>query len=71
TELAATIGRPAAVRAVARACATNPVALAIPCHRVVAKDGGLAGYRWGIERKRALLERESVAAIRKRRRTDA
>ena len=71
TELAATIGRPAAVRAVARACATNPVALAIPCHRVVAKDGRLAGYRWGIERKRALLERESVAAIRKRRRTDA
>lgn len=53
------IGRPAAVRAVAGACAANPVAVAIPCHRVLRGDGGLSGYRWGIDRKRALLERES------------
>lgn len=58
-ELARRIGSPAAVRAVARACAENPLAVAIPCHRVVRKDGGLAGYRWGIERKRVLLEREA------------
>jgi AraC family transcriptional regulator of adaptative response/methylated-DNA-[protein]-cysteine methyltransferase len=60
TELAERIGTPAAVRAVARACAQNPLAVAIPCHRVVRKDGDLAGYRWGIERKRALLEREAL-----------
>ncbi len=58
TEVARAIGAPSAVRAVARACATNPVALAIPCHRVVRGDGSLAGYRWGVERKRALLENE-------------
>lgn len=58
-EIAARIGRPAAVRAVARACAENPLAVAIPCHRVVRGDGALAGYRWGIERKRALLDREA------------
>lgn len=58
TELAQRIGSPAAVRAVAGACAANPVAVAIPCHRVVRNDGGLSGYRWGIERKRALIERE-------------
>ena len=58
-ELARRIGAPAAVRAVARACAQNPLAVAIPCHRVVRKDGDLAGYRWGIERKRTLLEREA------------
>lgn len=58
-ELARRIGAPGAVRAVARACAQNPLAVAIPCHRVVRKDGDLAGYRWGIERKRALLEREA------------
>jgi AraC family transcriptional regulator of adaptative response/methylated-DNA-[protein]-cysteine methyltransferase len=58
SELAERIGKPAAVRAVASACAANPVAIAIPCHRVVHKDGNLAGYRWGIERKRALLDRE-------------
>jgi AraC family transcriptional regulator of adaptative response/methylated-DNA-[protein]-cysteine methyltransferase len=52
------IGRPTATRAVARACATNPVAVAIPCHRVVREDGGLGGYRWGIERKEQLLELE-------------
>jgi AraC family transcriptional regulator of adaptative response/methylated-DNA-[protein]-cysteine methyltransferase len=56
--LAASIGRPGAARAVARACATNPVALAIPCHRVVPAAGGTGGYRWGRERKRALLDRE-------------
>jgi AraC family transcriptional regulator of adaptative response/methylated-DNA-[protein]-cysteine methyltransferase len=58
TELAQRIGAPAAVRAVAGACAANPVAVAIPCHRVVRNDGGLSGYRWGIERKAALIARE-------------
>jgi AraC family transcriptional regulator, regulatory protein of adaptative response / methylated-DNA-[protein]-cysteine methyltransferase len=58
SEVAAAIGRPRAVRAVARACATNPVALAIPCHRVVASSGETAGYRWGAARKKALLSRE-------------
>jgi AraC family transcriptional regulator of adaptative response/methylated-DNA-[protein]-cysteine methyltransferase len=52
------IGMPKATRAVARACATNPVAVAIPCHRVVREDGGLGGYRWGIERKEQLLTME-------------
>lgn len=56
--VAAAIGRPRAARAVARACATNPVALAIPCHRVVPSAGGVGGYRWGAERKKALLTRE-------------
>jgi AraC family transcriptional regulator of adaptative response/methylated-DNA-[protein]-cysteine methyltransferase len=60
-ELARRVGAPAAVRAVAQACAQNPLAVAIPCHRVVRKDGELAGYRWGIERKRTLLEREAKA----------
>jgi AraC family transcriptional regulator of adaptative response/methylated-DNA-[protein]-cysteine methyltransferase len=60
--VAAAIGAPKSVRAVARAIATNPAALAIPCHRVIAKDGTLAGYRWGVKRKAALLERESRAA---------
>ena len=55
-EVAASIGKPRAVRAVARACATNPVALAIPCHRVVPAAGGEGGYRWGAARKKALLE---------------
>jgi AraC family transcriptional regulator of adaptative response/methylated-DNA-[protein]-cysteine methyltransferase len=58
SQVAKGIGQPRAVRAVARACATNPVAVAIPCHRVLREDGGLAGYRWGIERKKALLEME-------------
>lgn len=57
-EVARSIGRPGAARAVARACASNPAALVIPCHRVVGSDGGLRGYRWGIARKRALLELE-------------
>lgn len=57
-EVAAEIGDPNAVRAVAKACATNPVALVIPCHRVVRSDGQLAGYRWGVERKKRLLESE-------------
>jgi AraC family transcriptional regulator of adaptative response/methylated-DNA-[protein]-cysteine methyltransferase len=58
-EIAERIGAPKAVRAVARACAANALAVAIPCHRVVRQDGTLAGYRWGVERKRALLEREA------------
>jgi len=61
-EIARRIGRPTAARAVARACATNPVALVIPCHRVVTGTGKLGGYRWGAERKRRLLEREAAAA---------
>jgi AraC family transcriptional regulator of adaptative response/methylated-DNA-[protein]-cysteine methyltransferase len=58
TEVAKSIGQPEARRAVARACATNPVALIVPCHRVIRENGDLGGYRWGIERKRALLQRE-------------
>jgi AraC family transcriptional regulator of adaptative response/methylated-DNA-[protein]-cysteine methyltransferase len=58
SELARRVGAERAVRAVAHACASNPVAIAIPCHRAVRSDGGLAGYRWGIERKRDLLARE-------------
>jgi AraC family transcriptional regulator of adaptative response/methylated-DNA-[protein]-cysteine methyltransferase len=61
SELAGRIGSPKAVRAVAHACAANPLAVAIPCHRVVRNDGGLSGYRWGVERKRALLQREARA----------
>jgi len=59
TDIALRIGAPKSVRAVAQACGANPLAVAIPCHRVVRRDGDLSGYRWGIERKRALLERES------------
>jgi len=61
-EVATAIGDPRAVRAVARSCATNPVSLAVPCHRVIGKDGALTGYRWGVPRKRALLEKERAAA---------
>ena len=61
-QVAAGIGAPRSTRAVARACATNPVAVAIPCHRVIRGDGELSGYRWGVERKRRLLERERAAA---------
>jgi AraC family transcriptional regulator of adaptative response/methylated-DNA-[protein]-cysteine methyltransferase len=59
-EVAAGIGAPGSTRAVARACATNPVALAVPCHRVIRADGDLAGYRWGVERKRRLLLAEAA-----------
>lgn len=62
TDVAAAIGQPRAVRAVGHACATNPVALIIPCHRVVREDGTLGGYRWGLDRKRKLLEQESRGA---------
>lgn len=72
-QIARAIGRPRAIRAVARACATNPVSVVVPCHRVVREDGNLAGYRWGLERKETLLAREkkflessgSSTAIRK------
>ncbi len=60
SQVAKAIRRPSAVRAVARACATNPVAIAIPCHRVVRSNGDLAGYRWGLARKKALLEMEAA-----------
>jgi AraC family transcriptional regulator, regulatory protein of adaptative response / methylated-DNA-[protein]-cysteine methyltransferase len=59
--IAARIGAPRAIRAVAQACAANPLAVAIPCHRIVRSDGDLSGYRWGIERKQALLAREAAA----------
>ncbi len=59
-DIANRIGAPGSVRAVARACAANPLAVVIPCHRVVRTDGGLSGYRWGVERKRALLAREGA-----------
>jgi AraC family transcriptional regulator, regulatory protein of adaptative response / methylated-DNA-[protein]-cysteine methyltransferase len=59
TDIANQIGTPGAVRAVARACGANALAVVIPCHRVIRNDGSLSGYRWGVERKRALLEREA------------
>jgi AraC family transcriptional regulator of adaptative response/methylated-DNA-[protein]-cysteine methyltransferase len=59
SQLARELGEPKAVRAVARACATNRVALVVPCHRVVGASGALTGYRWGVERKRQLLQAES------------
>jgi AraC family transcriptional regulator of adaptative response/methylated-DNA-[protein]-cysteine methyltransferase len=61
TEIAKKIGESNAVRAVAQACGANPLAVAIPCHRVVRRDGALSGYRWGVERKRALLAKEAAA----------
>lgn len=61
-QLAEMVGNPKAIRAVARGCATNPVSLAVPCHRVVGSDGSLTGYRWGVPRKQALLEGERAAA---------
>lgn len=61
SEVARRIGSPNAVRAVARACGANRIAVAIPCHRVIGADGSLTGYRWGIERKKALLARESAS----------
>lgn len=66
SEVARAIGRPKAIRAVARACATNPVSVVVPCHRVVREDGNLAGYRWGLERKEKLLAHEATAANRKK-----
>ncbi|AYV46699.1 transcriptional regulator [Caulobacter flavus] len=60
-QVARAIGRPEAVRAVAQACGANPVAVLTPCHRVVRSDGGLSGYRWGVARKKALLDREAAA----------
>jgi len=59
-EIAQAIGQPKAVRAVAQACGANPLAVAIPCHRVVRSDGDLSGYRWGVERKRKLIDREAA-----------
>lgn len=61
-DIASRIGSPTAVRAVAGACAANILAVAIPCHRVIRQDGALSGYRWGVERKRLLLEREEKEA---------
>ncbi|MGI8546313.1 MAG: methylated-DNA--[protein]-cysteine S-methyltransferase [Gemmatimonadaceae bacterium] len=61
TDIAVRIGLPKSVRAVAQACAANPLAVIVPCHRIVKRDGQLSGYRWGIERKRKLLEKEHVA----------
>ena len=61
SEIAGRIGSPQSVRAVAGACAANAIAVAIPCHRVVRQDGNLSGYRWGVERKRRLLDRETLA----------
>jgi AraC family transcriptional regulator of adaptative response/methylated-DNA-[protein]-cysteine methyltransferase len=61
SELANSIGAPNAVRAVAGACGANPIALAVPCHRVVGGDGDLTGYYWGVERKRELIKKEATA----------
>jgi AraC family transcriptional regulator of adaptative response/methylated-DNA-[protein]-cysteine methyltransferase len=63
SQIAAVVGRPKAARAVANACAANPAALVIPCHRIIRDDGEPGGYRWGAERKRALLSRESLAQV--------
>jgi AraC family transcriptional regulator of adaptative response/methylated-DNA-[protein]-cysteine methyltransferase len=62
TQVARALGKPRAVRAVARACATNPVSIVVPCHRVIRSDGTLAGYRWGLQRKEKILEREKAQA---------
>jgi AraC family transcriptional regulator of adaptative response/methylated-DNA-[protein]-cysteine methyltransferase len=61
TDIARRIGEPTAVRGVAQACGANKIAVAIPCHRVLKNDGALSGYRWGVERKRALLDKEASA----------
>ena len=61
-QVARALGKPRAVRAVARACATNPVSIVVPCHRVIREDGNLAGYRWGLSRKEQLLATERAAA---------
>lgn len=62
-DLAQMIGSPSSVRAVAGACAANPLAVVVPCHRVIRRDGGLSGYRWGLARKQALLAREGLQAV--------
>jgi len=62
TQVARALGKPRSVRAVARACATNPTSIVVPCHRVIRTDGELAGYRWGLQRKQKLLEREAATA---------
>jgi AraC family transcriptional regulator of adaptative response/methylated-DNA-[protein]-cysteine methyltransferase len=62
TQVARALGKPNSVRAVARACATNPTSIVVPCHRVIRADGELAGYRWGLQRKQELLERERARA---------
>ncbi len=64
SEIAAALGQPTAARAVARACATNPVSVVVPCHRVVREDGNLGGYRWGLDRKKKLLAQEQADARR-------
>jgi AraC family transcriptional regulator of adaptative response/methylated-DNA-[protein]-cysteine methyltransferase len=66
SQLAAAIGRPTATRAVAAACGANPTAVVVPCHRVIGADGALTGYRWGVERKRVLLDREDATLSRYR-----
>lgn len=67
SQIARALGRPRAVRAVARACATNPVSLLVPCHRVIRGDGSLAGYRWGLDKKEKLLAREKTVGVSKTR----
>ncbi|MGA9882510.1 MAG: bifunctional DNA-binding transcriptional regulator/O6-methylguanine-DNA methyltransferase Ada [Candidatus Acidiferrales bacterium] len=69
SDVARAIGKPSAIRAVARACATNPTAVVVPCHRVVRKDGDLAGYRWGIGVKQKLLQKESATAATAKRKS--
>jgi AraC family transcriptional regulator of adaptative response/methylated-DNA-[protein]-cysteine methyltransferase len=66
SEMAGALGRPKATRAVARACATNPAAIVVPCHRVVRKDGSLGGYRWGLKRKEQLLRQEQAVATQEK-----
>ncbi|PYU46378.1 MAG: bifunctional transcriptional activator/DNA repair enzyme protein Ada, partial [Acidobacteria bacterium] len=61
SQVAQSLGKPKAVRAVARACATNPVSIVVPCHRVIREDGTMAGYRWGLARKEQLLAQERSA----------
>ena len=63
SKIAEALGQPKAVRAVANACAANPTAIVIPCHRIVRENGDTGGYRWGAERKRTLLARESLSKV--------